>query len=102
MGPMQGQANHFLRYAPEKIEYGQKRYLAETKRVYGVLDDRLKDHEYLAAGEYTIAGEEPFTVSEFFALTKKDVFAVLAILILTHKLIKTSPLTNGQCPQRPI
>lgn len=56
MGPMQGQANHFVRYAPEKIEYGQKRYIAETKRVYGVLDGRLKDNEWLAAGEYTIAG----------------------------------------------
>ena len=56
MGPMQGQANHFVRYAPEKIEYGQKRYVAETKRVYGVLEGRLKDNEWLAAGEYTIAG----------------------------------------------
>ena len=44
------------RYAPEKIEYGIKRYTAETKRLYEVLDARLKDHEYLAADEYTIAG----------------------------------------------
>jgi hypothetical protein len=63
MGPMQGQANHFVRYAPEKIEYGQKRYVAETKRVYGVLENRLKDHEWLAAGEYTIAGALTFSTS---------------------------------------
>jgi glutathione S-transferase len=48
------------RYAPEKIEYGIKRYTAETKRLYEVLDARLKDHEYLAADEYTIAGAQAF------------------------------------------
>lgn len=41
LGPMQGQANHFYRYAPEKIEYGIKRYQTETKRLYQVLEDRL-------------------------------------------------------------
>ncbi|MGH7859232.1 MAG: glutathione S-transferase family protein, partial [Candidatus Binatia bacterium] len=54
IGPMQGQANVFFRYAPEKIEYAIKRYHNETKRLYAVLDTRLKDHEYLA-GEYSIA-----------------------------------------------
>lgn len=34
LGPMQGQANHFVRYAPEKIEYGINRYTNETKRLY--------------------------------------------------------------------
>ncbi len=34
LGPMQGQANHFVRYAPEKIEYGVNRYTNETKRLY--------------------------------------------------------------------
>ena len=56
VGPMQGQANFFCRYAPEKIPYPMKRYVNETKRQYEVLDARLKDHEYLAADEYTIAG----------------------------------------------
>lgn len=36
LGPMQGQANHFVRYAPEKIEYGINRYTNETKRLYQV------------------------------------------------------------------
>ena len=56
---MQGQANHFNRYAPEKIEYAIKRYTNETKRLYEVLDIRLKDHEYIAADEYTIADVRP-------------------------------------------
>ncbi|KAL1888862.1 Glutathione S-transferase 2 [Ceratocystis pirilliformis] len=41
LGPMQGQANHFARYAPEKIEYGINRYMNESRRLYGVLDGHL-------------------------------------------------------------
>ncbi|KAH8916146.1 glutathione S-transferase [Atractiella rhizophila] len=41
VGPMQGQANHFVKFAPERIEYGMKRYTDETKRLYSVLDTRL-------------------------------------------------------------
>ncbi|EIE26576.1 glutathione S-transferase [Coccomyxa subellipsoidea C-169] len=61
LGPMQGQANHFLRYAPVKIEYGINRYVNETNRLYQVLDDHLKDHEWLAADQYTIADIANFT-----------------------------------------
>ncbi|PKY08134.1 glutathione S-transferase [Aspergillus campestris IBT 28561] len=45
VGPMQGQANHFSRYAPERIEYGVTRYTNETRRLYGVLDAHLKTSE---------------------------------------------------------
>lgn len=54
VGPMQGQANVFYRYAPEKIEFGIQRYQNETRRLYEVLDRRLGEAEYLA-GEYSIA-----------------------------------------------
>ena len=54
IGPMQGQANVFYRYAPEKIEYAIERYQKETKRLYAVLDTRLRNAEYLA-GDYSIA-----------------------------------------------
>ncbi len=54
LGPMQGQANVFFRYAPEKIPYAIERYQTETKRLYRVLDTRLADREYLC-GEYSIA-----------------------------------------------
>ncbi|KAL2351019.1 thioredoxin-like protein [Cryomyces antarcticus] len=43
VGPMQGQANHFTRYAPEHIEYGVNRYQNETRRLYGVLDKHMSD-----------------------------------------------------------
>jgi glutathione S-transferase len=54
VGPMQGQSNVFYRYAPEKIDFAIQRYHNECARLYGVLDRRLADHEYLA-GDYSIA-----------------------------------------------
>ena len=54
IGPMQGQAHVFYRYAPEKIEYAINRYQKETFRLYQVLDDQLKNKEYLA-DDFSIA-----------------------------------------------
>ena len=54
VGPMFGQAHHFLRAAPEQVPYGIKRYTDEARRLYGVLDRRLAEAAYLA-GEYSIA-----------------------------------------------
>ena len=54
IGPMQGQAHVFFRYAPEKIEYAINRYQNETFRLYKVLDDQLKEKEYLA-DDFSIA-----------------------------------------------
>ncbi len=55
VGPMLGQAHHFLGYAPEKIPYAMNRYKNEANRLYMVIDRRLKESKYLACGEYTIA-----------------------------------------------
>jgi GST-like protein len=54
VGPMQGQANVFYRYAAEKIDYAIERYRRETRRLYEVLDSRLKQSEYLG-DDYSIA-----------------------------------------------
>ena len=54
LGPMHGQAHHFIRYAPEHNPYAHDRYLGEAKRLLGVLDGRLGKVEYLA-GVYSIA-----------------------------------------------
>ena len=53
-GPMLGQRGHFSVYAKEKIPYAIERYQNETHRLYGVMNKRLADHEYLA-GDYSIA-----------------------------------------------
>ena len=54
LGPMAGQNHHFSAYAPEKIPYAINRYVNETNRLYGVLNKRLADREYVA-GDYSIA-----------------------------------------------
>jgi len=54
LGPIAGQNHHFARYAPEKIPYAIDRYVNETNRLYGVLNRRLADREFVA-GEYSIA-----------------------------------------------
>ena len=54
LGPMAGQNHHFGQYAPEKIPYAIERYAKETNRLYGVLDKRLADREFVA-GDYSIA-----------------------------------------------
>jgi glutathione S-transferase len=55
LGPMQGQANHFLRFAKEKIPYGIQRYVGETERLYGILDARLAGREYVVGDKFSIA-----------------------------------------------
>lgn len=54
LGPMLGQNHHFAIYAPEKIPYAIERYVKETARLYGVLNQRLRDREFVA-GDYSIA-----------------------------------------------
>ncbi|KAJ6152611.1 hypothetical protein N7497_006930 [Penicillium chrysogenum] len=56
-GPMQGQANHFSRYAPERIEYGVNRYVNESRRLYGVLDKHLAESKsgYIVGDHVSIA-----------------------------------------------
>ena len=53
-GPMAGQAHHFRRFAKEQIPYAIDRYSNETRRLYGVLDKRLSEADYVA-GDYSIA-----------------------------------------------
>lgn len=60
LGPMAGQAHHFLKYAPnmdppQDLPYAKDRYRGETARLYRVLNDRLSDHEYVAGDFYSIA-----------------------------------------------
>lgn len=54
-GPMLGQAHHFLRFAKEDVPYAKQRYAGETRRLYGVLDKRLGEAEWLAGADYSMA-----------------------------------------------
>ncbi|MCK8483044.1 glutathione S-transferase N-terminal domain-containing protein [Aliiroseovarius sp. S2029] len=60
LGPMAGQAHHFLKYAPSMeppndLPYAKDRYRAETARLYSVMDRQLADNRYLAGDFYSIA-----------------------------------------------
>ncbi|KAI1431446.1 glutathione S-transferase [Xylaria sp. CBS 124048] len=55
LGPMQGQANHFVRFAKEKIAYGVQRYIGETERLYGILNTHLATRDYVVGGKFSIA-----------------------------------------------
>ncbi|WP_129140744.1 glutathione binding-like protein [Modicisalibacter coralii] len=55
LGPMAGQNHHFRNYAPARIDYAIERYAKETARLYGVLDRRLEDHEFVGGDAYSIA-----------------------------------------------
>ena len=55
LGPMAGQNHHFVQYAPERIPYATDRYVNETNRLYGVLNKRLVDREFVAGPDYSIA-----------------------------------------------
>ncbi len=54
LGPMAGQNHHFSSTAPEKLPYAIKRYVDETARLYGVLDNQLANRDFVA-GDYSIA-----------------------------------------------
>ncbi len=54
LGPMAGQNHHFVQYASQSIPYAMDRYVNETNRLYGVLDKRLAERDYIA-GDYSIA-----------------------------------------------
>ncbi|MGC1465420.1 MAG: glutathione S-transferase N-terminal domain-containing protein [Pseudolabrys sp.] len=54
LGPMAGQVHHFKNYAKETLTYAVDRYVNEVNRLYGVMNTRLKDREFLA-GKYSIA-----------------------------------------------
>lgn len=55
IGPMLGQAHHFLRFAPDIVPYAIDRYSKEAARLYKVLDTRLAERDWLAGAEYSIA-----------------------------------------------
>lgn len=55
LGPMAGQNHHFGTFAPVKIEYAIDRYVKETARLYGVLDRRLENRDFIAGNAYSIA-----------------------------------------------
>ena len=59
LGPMAGQAHHFLKFNPGKAPYAEERYGNEVKRLYGVLDRRLDGQDFIAG-----SGEEAYSIAD--------------------------------------
>ena len=55
VGPMFGQVHHFVKYNKGKSEYSEQRYSKEAKRLYGVMDKKLEQNQYIAGKSYSIA-----------------------------------------------
>lgn len=79
VGPMYGQAHHFLKFAKEDVPYGKKRYHDETKRLYGVLDRRLDEAAYLGGDAYSIADIATYPWVARFAWHQVDLGAFPAV-----------------------
>jgi len=79
VGPMYGQAHHFLKFAKEDVPYGKKRYHDETKRLYGVLDRRLDEAAYLGGDTYSIADIATYPWVARFAWHQVDLGAFPAV-----------------------
>ena len=71
IGPMFGQCNHFVSYAPEKIPYAIERYTNEVGRLFRVMDTRLADNEFLG-GEYSIADMATYSWTLIYKRTGHD------------------------------
>jgi GST-like protein len=73
IGPMFGQNYHFVKSAPEKLPYAIKRYVDETRRLFGVMDKRLGVTPYLA-GEYSIAdiAAFPWVTGDWHGVSRAD------------------------------
>lgn len=112
VGPMLGQAHHFRAYAPEKLPYAIDRYTNEAKRLYGVLDRRLGEAEYLA-GEYGIADIATFpwlrywerqgvvlsdypNVQRWFGAIEARPAVQRALQVLADRVNKQQPFTDRQ------
>jgi GST-like protein len=113
VGPMLGQAHHFRTYAPEKIPYAIDRYTNEAKRLYGVLDRRLGEADYLAGAEYGIADIATFpwlrywerqgvvlsdypNVQRWFGAIDARPAVQRALAILADRVNKQQPFTDRQ------
>ena len=82
VGPMFGQMNHFVRFAPEKIPYGITRYTNESKRILGVMEKQIGAHGHLAGPDYSIAdiATYPWVISSKVILDLAEFTAVSAWL----------------------
>lgn len=95
---MQGQSNHFNRYAPEKIQYGIDRYLNETRRLYKVLDKHLETSKsgFLVGHHLSIADLTTFPWVMWAALTGVDIHEFPSLKAWEEMMSKRAGVDRGK------
>ena len=93
IGPMQGQANVFFRYFPEKLQGAIDRYQHESRRLFEVLNNQLKDNEWLA-GDFSIADIANFCWVRTYFWSGVNVEGLEPLLRWIEK-INARPLTQA-------
>jgi GST-like protein len=94
VGPMQGQANVFNRYAPEKFPYAIDRYMRECRRLYEVLDRQLAKTEYLA-GDYSIADMATYPWVKIYEWTGLSIDGLPHLQKWLDRVTKRSAVEKG-------
>jgi GST-like protein len=94
IGPFLGQAHHFLKFNPGKAPYAEERYGKEAKRLYGVLDRRLAEVEYMA-GDYSIADMATFPWIARFGWQGIDMHEFPNVLRWYRALAARPPVQRG-------
>jgi GST-like protein len=102
LGPMGGQASHFMRYAPEKIDYAITRYAKENLRLLQVLERRLGVAEYLAGAEYSIADMAVFPGRAAAGVLSIDVAAYPNTHRWYETIAQRPAIARGQTADRAI
>lgn len=95
LGPMQGQANHFNRFAKERIAYGMQRYTGETERLVGVLDNHLKDKEYLVGNKFSIADIANFGWCNMLRVSGVDLESFPNVKAWTERILARPAVQRG-------
>jgi len=113
VGPMLGQAHHFRKYAPEQIQYAVDRYTNEASRLYGVIDRRLGQTQFLAGSDYSIAdmatypwlrahkwqGQEIATypnIQRWYDVVRARPAVQRGLAVLQEKVDKSAPKPTGE------
>ncbi|KAG0645576.1 Glutathione S-transferase gedE [Hyphodiscus hymeniophilus] len=99
VGPMQGQANHFIRYshAPEPIPYAVDRYVNETRRLYRTVDTHLKasGNDYLVGNKGTIADIALFCWVNIAGFSGVDVTEFPLVQTWQKRMLDRSAVRKG-------
>jgi GST-like protein len=102
VGPMMGQANVFVRYAPEKIPYAIQRYQRESRRLFEVIESRLAQSEYLGGDEYSIADIATFPWVRGYRWAELDISGLPKLEAWLAKIEARPAVQRGLAvPQKP-